>query len=225
MESYFFIFDGLAYFNSILLILYSILGFKILKENVPDTIKIIAVYLLLSLFFDLVARFSQYLFTLGSVRESVFIEVKIVYRFLELLIIGYLINKYWLKSTIVWYAMAGSCVYLVYDLLTYKTNGILNYEANAQTVANLLLIVLIVANLLKQLRANQPFTVTNQMLCMVLLAYFSIHLIYTVIQNFIINQSFSDKSFVLFYSSYVVLHIVYYFALAFILFKNLKKHK
>lgn len=208
-----------------MLILYSILGFKILKENVPDTIKIIAVYLLLSLFFDLVARFSQYLFTLGSVRESVFIEVKIVYRFLELLIIGYLINKYWLKSAIVWYAMAGSCVYLVYDLLTYKTNGILNYEANAQTVANLLLIVLIVVNLLKQLRANQPFTVTNQMLCMVLLAYFSIHLIYTVIQNFIINQSFSDKSFVLFYSSYVVLHIVYYFALAFILFKNLKKHK
>ncbi|WKW46350.1 hypothetical protein P3875_11335 [Myroides sp. JBRI-B21084] len=180
--------------------------------------KIVAIYLSLCCLFDLITFFFfKYLV------NSLFILI--LFRIVELLIIGYLINKYWLKSTIVWYAMAGSCVYLVYDLLTYKTNGILNYEANAQTVANLLLIVLIVATLLKQLRANQPFTVTNQMLCMVLLAYFSIHLIYTVIQNFIINQSFSDKSFVLFYSSYVVLHIAYYFTLAFILFKNLKKHK
>ncbi|WCM43353.1 hypothetical protein MG290_06740 [Flavobacterium sp. CBA20B-1] len=188
-------------------------------------LRLIAIYLILSFGFDIVSGVIQFLYEIDVLPNSLFITIKITYRLIELLIIGYLINKYWLQSTVVWYLIAGSSVYLLYDLCTYKANGILNYEANAQTVANLLLMILIAVNLLKQLRSNQTFTVTNQMLSMVFLAYFSIHLIYTVIQNFIINQSFSDKSFVLFYSSYVVLHIAYYFALAFILFKNLKKHK
>ncbi|UUV20188.1 hypothetical protein [Paenimyroides aestuarii] len=224
MKSYFFIFDSFAYINSILLIVYSILAFVVLKRNKNNIQRVIAFYLLASCFFDTLSRFFITFFNEIVSDTGTFVFIRILFRVVELLIIGYLINKYWLKSTVVWYLIAGSSVYLLYDLCTYKANGILNYEANAQTVANLLLMILIAVNLLKQLRSNQTFTVTNQMLSMVFLAYFSIHLIYTVIQNFIINQSFSDKSFVLFYSSYVVLHIAYYFALAFILFKNLKKH-
>lgn len=224
MDCYSFIFDLVAYSNTILLFVYAILSIIFIQKKKCTVLKIIAIYLIFSFAIDVSTRMFLFFVNKNLIEQHFSIFIKIFYRLTELLIIGYLINKYWLKSTVVWYLIAGSSVYLLYDLCTYKANGVFNYEANAQTVANLLLMILIAVNLLKQLRSNQTFTVTNQMLSMVFLAYFSIHLIYTVIQNFIINQSFSDKSFVLFYSSYVVLHIAYYFALAFILFKNLKKH-
>lgn len=148
--------------------------------------------------------------------------IDILYRLGELLIVGYLINHYWLKNKLSWILISLSSLFLLYDLFTYREEGLLNYVAYAQITANLLLIVLIVSNLLKQLKDTKPFSVTNQMICMVFLAYFSIHLVYMVVQNFIINQSFSNKSFVLFYSSYAILHILYYFSLAFIVFKNSK---
>lgn len=222
MESYFFIFNVFAYINTILLIAYSFLSIFFLKKSKNKTLKIVAFYLIFNLLFDLLARVSEFFFKMNFLNDSIFISLKIIYRLIELLIIGYLVNKYWLKSKIVWILIGASSLYLLYDLFTYRADGILNYAAYAQIVANVLLVFLIVANLLKQLKDSRTFSFINQMLCMVFLAYFSIHLIYTVLQNFIINQSFSNKSFALFYSSYAGLHIIYYFALAFILFKNRK---
>ncbi|RRA95429.1 hypothetical protein [Paenimyroides viscosum] len=172
---------------------------------------------------DIITALIVFLLKKGFIEGFSSMILTILFRLIELLIIGYIINKHWLKSKIVWILMILSSLYLLYDLFTFQSKGILNYEARGQTIATILLVGLIVANLLKQLRKGKEFSVTNQMLCMIFLAYFSIHLVYTVIQNFIINQSFSDKSFVLFYSSYVLLHIVYYAALGFILFRNLKK--
>src|SRR5690606_9991377 len=129
-------------------------------------------------------------------------------------ILGSLINIHWIKSKIVWFLIGVSGMYLMYDLLTYQSKGILNYEAHAQTAATVLMLGLILVNFLKQLTNNTQFNVTEQMLSMVFLAYFSINLIYTLLQNFIVNQSFANTSFVLFFSSYALLHIVYYLALA-----------
>lgn len=217
MESYYFIFDTFAFVNTILLIVYGFLSIVVLKKSNNKILKIVAFYLLCSSFFDLLSS------ALGTYLSNGLMPL-ITYRICELFIIGYLINKHWLKSQIVWLLIGLSSLYLFYDLFTYKANGILNYEARAQTTATVLLVGLIVVNLLKQLKNYKSFSITNQMLCMVFLGYFSIHLVYTVIQNFIINQSFNNKSFALFYSSYALLHIVYYAALAFILFRNLKTH-
>lgn len=222
MKSYFFIFDAFAYVNTFLLIVFSILSVVVFKKS-TKVLKLVAFYLIFSCFFDFLSRFFEFLFEKSLVNDNTFISIRIIYRLAELIIIGYLINNYWLKSKIVWLLMMFSSLYLFYDLFTFQSKGILNYEARAQTIATVLLVGLVVTNLLKQLKRGKEFSVTNQMLSMVFLAYFSIHLVYTVIQNFIINQSFTDKSFALFYSSYVLLHIVYYAALAFILFRNLKK--
>ena len=222
MESYYLIFEVFGYLNSVLLTAYSALGIMVLKKSNNNILKTVAFYLLFSFCFDLMIRFSIIMFGRNFIVEFSSIFLKILFRLAELLIIGYLINKHWLKSKIVWVLIGASSLYLLYDLFTYRANGILNYAAYAQISANVLLVFLIAANLLKQLKDTKPFSVTNQMLCMVFLTYFSIHLIYTVLQNFIINQSFSSKSFALFYSSYAGLHIIYYFALAFILFKNRK---
>lgn len=223
MESYYFIFDIFGYVNSFLLIIYSILSIIVFKISEKKVLKIIAFYLLFSFCFDFITRLYIYFLDKNLVEQYLSIFLKIVFRLGELLILGYLINKHWLKSKIAWVLIAFSSIYLFYDLFTYRDKGFLNYDANAQTAVNLLLIGLVVVNLLKQLRNPENFSVINQMLSMVFLAYFSINLVYTVIQNFIINQSFANKSFVLFYSSYIMLHIVYYFALAFILFKNSEK--
>ncbi len=220
----YFLFDVFAYVNSIILLISCILSIIVLRSSKSKVLKTIAYYLLICCFFDLLTRFCVFLLSRGFIEGFSKIFLAIIFRLTELFIVGYLINKYWIKSKVVWLLVTFSSLYLLYDLFTFKSNGILNYEARAQTAANVLVLGLIVANLLKQLKANKHFTVTNQMLCMVFLAYFSIHLVYTVIQNFIINQSFTDKSFALFYSSYALLHIVYYSALAFILFRNLKKH-
>lgn len=225
MESYAFIFHAYTYVNTAILIISSIISIAVLRNNRSKVLKIVAYYLLICCFSDLITRLIILLLKECLIEGFSTLILTIVFRLTELLIVGYLINNYWLKSKIVWLLMIVSSVYLLYDLFTFQSNGILNYEARAQTVANVLLMGLIVANLLKQLRKVKEFNVTNQMLSMVFLAYFSIHLVYTVIQNFIINQSFTDKSFALFYSSYVVLHIVYYAALGFILFRNLKKAK
>src|SRR5690554_1196701 len=219
MECYYFIFRTFANTNSILLLVYSILGIVILKKSKNKILKIVAFYLIFSCLFDLFSNFLRNYFA-EYLSETLFLVL--FFRIFELLIIGYLINKHWLKSKLVWILIGASSLYLLYDLFTYRANGILNYTAYAQITANVLLVFLIVANLLKQLKDSRTFSFINQMLCMVFLAYFSIHLIYTVLQNFIINQSFSNKSFALFYSSYAGLHIIYYFALAFILFKNRK---
>lgn len=222
MESYA-LFNVFSDVNTFVLVISSIVSIFLLRNNKSKILKAVAYYLIICCLMDLITALIVFLL------ESEFIEgfssmiLTIVFRLIELLIIGYLINKYWLKSKVVWLLMIFSSVYLLYDLFTFQSKGVLNYEARGQTVATILLVGLVVANLLKQLRRGKEFNVTNQLLCMVFLAYFSIHLVYTVIQNFIINQSFTDKSFTLFYSSYVLLHIVYYSALTFILFRNLKK--
>jgi len=195
----------------------------VLKNNRSKVLKTVAYYLLVCCFSDLITSLIVFLLKKGFIEGFSTMHLGIMFRLIELLLIGYLINKHWLKSKIVWVLMILSSVYLLYDLFTFQSKGILNYEARAQTVANLLLLGLIVVNLLKQLKDAKQFNVSNQMLSMVFLTYFSIHLVYTVIQNFIINQSFTDKSFALFYSSYAILHIIYYAALGFILFRNLKK--
>jgi hypothetical protein len=216
MEDYYFIFRSFAYINSVLLAIYGILSLIVIYKSNSKILKLVALYLLCSSFFDLTVLLFKDVFARSLIPL-------ITYRTSELLIIGYLINRYWLKSKIAWVLICCSFFYLIYDLLTYQSRGMLNYEANAQTAAIVLLIGLIVTNLLKQLNSSKEYNFTNQMLSMVFLAYFSINLIYTVIQNFIINQSFTNKSFAIFYSSYALLHIIYYFALAFILYKNRNK--
>lgn len=222
MESYAFIFHAFTYVNTIILIISSIISIIVLRDNRSKVLKTVAYYLVVCCCSDLITGLIVFLLKRGVIEGSATI-LTIIFRLIELLIIGYLINKYWLKSRIVWLLIIFSSVYLFYDLFTFQSNGVLNYEARAQTTAIILLVGLIVANLLKQLKKGNEFSVTNQMLSMVFLAYFSIQLVYTVIQNFIINQSFTNKSFALFYSSYVLLHIVYYAALTFILIRNLKK--
>lgn len=221
MKSYYFLFDSLAYMNSALLLFYAIMSIQLLKKNKNNVLKIIAFYLLFSCFFDLTSQVVSK-FLIPEVFSST-IFLSILYRLGELVIIGFLINKVWLKSNLIWMLIGTSALYLIYDLFTYRDNGILNYVAYAQITANVLLIFIVVFNLLKQLQSSKSFSVTNQMLSMVFLAYFAIHLIYTVISNFIINQNYSNQSFVLFYCSYAILHIIYYFALAFIVYKKSKK--
>lgn len=225
MESYSFIFYTFTYVNTFILLISSVLSVFVLRESKCKVLKKVAYYLLICSSFDIITNSIVFLSNREIIEGFSTIILSIIFRLVELLIIGYLINEHWLKSKMVWVLMMCSSIYLVYDLFTFESKGVLNYEARAQAVANLLLLVLIIANLLKQLRKGKEFNVTNQMLSMVFLTYFSIHLVYTVIQNFIINQSFTDKSFAMFYTSYAVLHIVYYTALAFILFKSLKKHK
>lgn len=221
MKSYYYLFDILTYTNTILLLLYTFFSVKVLKNSTSVNLKIVAFYLLFSCFFDIVSQIVSIFFVPHLLEDSLFLGI--LYRLGELLIIGYLANNYWLKSKVVWFLIGISSLYLVYDLFTYRTNGILNYAAYAQITANILLLVLLATNLLKQLQSNQIFNFTSQILNMIFLAYFSVHLIYTTIINFIINQNFSNKSFALFFSSYALLHIVYYFALAFVLYRSLNK--
>lgn len=221
MEDYYFLYNILAYVNSFFLVIYSIISIIVFKKSKKKIFKIIALYLMFSCFFDFLVRILFFVIKIEVINDTLYIDI--LYRLGELLIVGYLINNYWLKSQIFWLFIGLAGLFLLYDLFTYREKGLLNYVAYAQITANLLLIILIVTNLLKQLKDTKPFSVTNQMVCMVFLAYFSIHLVYTVVQNFIINQSFTNKSFVLFYSSYAILHILYYFSLAFIVFKNSKK--
>ena len=220
MKSYYFIFDTLAYLNLALLLIYAILSIVILKKGKRSVLEIVAFYLIFSCLFSLISKGIN-VFFVNKFSDILFLSI--LYRLGELLIIGFLINKVWLKSNLIWILIGTSALYLIFDLFTYRDNGILNYVAYAQITANVLLIFIVVFNLLKQLQSSKSFSVTNQMLSMVFLAYFAILLIYTVISNFIINQNYSNQSFVLFYCSYAILHIVYYFALAFIIYKKSKK--
>jgi len=220
MEDYYFLYNILAYINSFFLIIYSIISLIVFKKSKKKIFKIIGFYLIFSCLFDFLVYILLFALKVEIINDTLFLDI--IYRLGELLIVGYLINNYWLKSQMFWLLIGLAGLFLIYDLFTYREKGLLNYVAYAQITANLLLIVLIVTNLLKQLKDTKPFSVTNQMVCMVFLAYFSIHLVYTVVQNFIINQSFTNKSFVVFYSSYAILHILYYFSLTFIVFKNSK---
>src|SRR5690554_1433389 len=148
MESYIFIFNVFAYINTVLLIAYSVLSVIFIKKSKDKILKVVAFYLLFNLFFDLLARVSEFFFKINFLSDSIFISLKIIYRLAELLIIGYLINKHWLKSKIVWVLIGASSLYLLYDLFTYRANGLLNYTAYAQIAANVLLVFLIAANLL-----------------------------------------------------------------------------
>jgi len=192
----------------------------ILKKGKRGVLEIVAFYLIFSCLFSLISKGIN-VFFVNKFSDILFLSI--LYRLGELLIIGFLINKVWLKSNLIWMLIGTSALYLIYDLFTYRDNGILNYVAYAQITANVLLIFIVIFNLLKQLQSSKTFSVTNQMLSMVFLAYFAILLIYTVISNFIINQNYSNQSFVLFYCSYAILHIIYYFALTFIVYKKSKK--
>jgi|GEM_PF-2303974 len=220
MNSYYFVFDIVACINTFLLILYGFLGVFVLKNKCGRRLKIVAFYLLFSCFFDVLSQIVSIYLIPGYLEDSLFLSI--LYRLGELLIVGYLLNTFWLKSRFVWWMIGAGAVYLTCDFFSYRNNGVLNYVAYSQIFANVVLCVLAVSQLIAQLRGNRAFSTTAQILGMIFLSYFSIHVIYTVIQNFIINQSFSDQSFVLFYCSYVLLHICYYFSLAFVLFKALK---
>ncbi|MBA5794092.1 hypothetical protein H1R17_02355 [Flavobacterium sp. xlx-214] len=222
MKDYYFLFQIFAYINSGLLLIYFLYFIKKSSISADKELRIVVFYLWFSCFFDVLSRLIQYLLEIGFINEFHSISLRIMYRLGELVFIGYIINKYWLKSKMAWLLIGASGLFLVYDLFTYRVNGVLNYMAYAQITANTLLVCLLVVNLLKQLQGTKKFSITNQMLNMVFLAYFAVHLIYTVIMNFIINQKYSDKSFALFYCSYAVLHILYYFALAFIVYKKQK---
>lgn len=223
MESFLFLFDALAYLNSGLLVLYAVLSTIVLRKSNNKIAKIVAFYLLFSCFFDVFSQIVVIFLVPSFFENSLFMAI--LYRLGELLIIGYLINKFWLKNKVYWGLIALAGAYLVYELFTYQNTSFLNYTANAQIAANILLVIMIAFNLIKQLQSEKTFSVSNQMLCMVFLTYFSVHLVYTVISNYIINQSFSNKGFTLFYCSYALLHIAYYFSLAFIINKKTKTPK
>ena len=155
-----------------------------------------------------------------NVTDNIFLSI--IYRLGEFLIIGHLVNKYWLKSKIMWLLLFLGSLYSVYDLCTYRYIGVLNYTGNAQIFSNIILLILFVATLITMLQSEQLFKIRNQMLLMLFLGYFSIHLVYTVISNYIINQSFSSQSFTMFFCSYILLHIVYYFALTYIVISSNK---
>src|SRR5690606_40584203 len=107
-----------------------------------------------------ITRLFHFFYKIEIIQDSLFISLKIIYRLTELLIIGYLINKHWLKSKLVWVLIGASSLYLLYDLFTYRANGILNYTAYAQITANVLLVFLIVVNFLNQLKDTRPFSGT-----------------------------------------------------------------
>jgi len=222
-ESYFFVFEIFGYLNSLLLVVYCIMFIFNFRKIKNKTLKTIAVYLIFCCLIDILTHISNVLFDKDFLLNFISIALRLTFRFGELWIIGYLLNHYWIKSKVVWFIMILCSLYLFYDFYIYQTEGILNYVAYAQITTNILLILLIIINLLKQLKVDKPFSVTNQMLCMVFLTYFSIHLVYIVFQNFLINQSFTKRSFSLFYSSYAGLHIIYYFSLALILYKSNKR--
>ena len=175
-----------------------------------------SLYVIYSCIFDLLSRFSSFLFN-----ENSSFSFKLFYRLGELLIIGYLLNNYWLKNRILWYLISIISLYILYDWFIYR-DDVFNYSAYALVLSNVLLLILIIGNLIKQLNSDEIFSVTNQMLCLIF-NLFSIHLIYMVFQNYIINQTFNSKSFTWFYSGYAILHILYYFALGMILYKNRPK--
>lgn len=222
MESYYYIFEIFAYINSISLIFYCILSLYLLKFQKSSIFKFVSYYIIFSCVFDLITRFSIYIFGIEFLADYSSIFFKILYRLVELLLLGYLINTYWLKNKYIWLIIGGGSIYLIYDLITYRSGGILSYLSEAEIVSNLILICLIVMSLLKQLKSTEWFRINHQFLNLVFLAYFSIHLIYTVFQNFLINQRFSNKSFVLFYCTYALLHIIYYAALVLISYRESK---
>lgn len=212
--------------NTILLIVYAFLSILILKNKYKGILKYISIYLIFSCASDVLSRLMSDYLVPKYLSDTLF--TGILYRLGELLLVGFLINKFWLKIKSFWVLIGLSCLYLIYELLTYRNSDIFNYLAYAQIVANVILCIMLLINLIKQLNSKKIFSLRNQIFNMIFLTYFTIHFIYTVITNFIINQSFSNQSFNLFYSSYVILHILYYFALSLILFvtiKNIKEFK
>lgn len=219
MVDYFFLLELFGLTNSILLFIYTIFSFKILNRSKSYLLRIVAFYLMFSFLFDTITNFFVYYVRYHfEVTDTLFLSI--LYRLGELLIIGYLVNKYWLKSKIIWCLISMSALFSTFELFTYRQNGIYNYTANAQIISNLVLLILLVTTLITTLQSKKLFNIRNQLIIMLFLGYFSIHLVYAVTSNFIINQSFSDQSFTLFFCSYILLHIVYYFALAFIVYKS-----
>ena len=147
---------------------------------------------------------------------------RLLFRLGELWIVGYLLNYHFIKSKLVWFLMVLCSLYIFYDFFVFQNVGIERYIAFAQITTNILLILLVVYNLLKQLKHDKPFSMSSQMLSLVFLTYFSIHLVFAVFQNFTNNQDFTKSSFTLFYSIFVGLHLVYYFSIALILYKSYK---
>lgn len=202
-----------------MLIIYSLFCLFLFKSK-SKVLKIVAFYLVFSCFLDIINTLVGIYLIPNVISDMWFLSI--IYRLGELAIIGYLINSNWLKNKFMFIVILLSSLYLIYDLFTYRLNGIFNYTANAQIVANTVLLVMLLVNLIKQLKSMNMFNLTHQMLNMIFLSYFSIHLVFTVISNFIINQSYSNNSFIMLYCGYAILHIVYYSGLAFVLYKNYK---
>lgn len=220
--NYYFVFELLAYLNTVLLLIYSVASVFYFKKLKSKILKNVAFYLIFCCVFDLSYRVTNYLINDREFLTSVSIGFRLLFRLGELWIVGYLLNYYLVKSKLVWLLMVFCSIYLCYDYYVFQSVGIERYAAFAQITTNILLILLVVYNLLKQLKHDIPFSMSNQMLSLVFLTYFSIHLVFAVFQNFTNNQSFIKMSFTLFYSIYAVLHLIYYFSLALILYKSYK---
>lgn len=225
MQDYFNIFEAFGFLNSLILIIGSWISIKFLNKNYLGIFKIVSAYILIAFFFDTISRITTHDFLKSCFGENVSASLRIIYRLFEVVILGYMFNKYCLKNKIIWFFIGVSSVYLLYELLTFEKNGILNYDANAITLANTLLLILGVFSMLKSMFYVKDVKLNNLLLCMIFVAYFAIHLIYTVIHNFLINQKFTDKSFAIFYSSYAILHLIFYGALTFILYREYKLNK
>ena len=218
MNSYYFIYDVFASLNTITLVLYSFLAVYYFNKKLLWEYKIIAIYLLFSCFFDLTTFLIMKYVDKTVIHDTFFLSV--LYRCGELILISYFIYQNVLKYKIVWFFVSIGIIGFIYELFTYKSNNVLNYVSYAQIYAGILLCILCISGLLSQLQSEKRIHITHQLILFIFLSYLAVYLVYTVVQNFILNQSFSNRSFVLFYSSYALLHVVYYFALAYVIRKN-----
>lgn len=221
-ENYYFVFEIFAYLNTILLVIYSLMSVYFFNKFKNKILKNVAFYFIFCCAFDIISHITNYLIDNRELLTTVSMAFRLLFRLGELWIVGYLLNYYLVKSKLVWLLMVLCSIYLCYDYYVFQSVGLERYAAFAQIATNILLILLVVYNLLKQLKHDIPFSMSNQMLSLVFLTYFSIHLVFAVFQNFTNNQDFTKSSFTLFYSIFVGLHLVYYFSIALILYKSYK---
>lgn len=221
MKNYYFIFDFFGYIITVLLSVFASLSIFFILKKYISKLKIIAIYLVLCFFFDILSIFLNALIEKKLLVNSYFLIL--FFRSLESIIISYFIYQNILKYKIIWFFTGIGILWFIYELFTYQNNGVLNFISYAQIYMGIMLSIYCILGLFEQLQSSQKINITEQLLLFIFLSYFALYLVYTIVQNFILNQSFSNKSFVLFYSSYALLHIVYYSVLTYVLWMHGKK--